>query len=47
MKVLVSSSNNSNGAIGRRGDHELTELTAAFVENNVLKTIRDAFAVGK
>ena len=47
MKVLVSSSNNSNGAIGRRGDHDLGELTSTFVENNVLKTIRDAFAIGK
>ena len=47
MKVLVSSSNNSNGAMGKRGDHELSELTTQFVENNVLKTIREAFAIGK
>jgi hypothetical protein len=47
MKVLVSSSNNSNGAIGKRGDHELSELTTGFVENNVLKTIREALAIGK
>ena len=47
MKVLVSSSNNANGAIGKRGDHELSELTTGFVESNVLKTIREAFAIGK
>jgi hypothetical protein len=47
MKVLVSSSNNSNGAIGKRGDHELSELTTGFVESNVLRTIREAFAIGK
>jgi hypothetical protein len=47
MKVLVSSTNNSNGTIGKRGDYELSELTTAFVENNVLKTIREAFAIGK
>jgi hypothetical protein len=45
--VLVSSSNNSNGAIGKRGDHELSELTTGFVESNVLRTIREAFAIGK
>ncbi len=47
MKVLVSSSNNSNGTSGRRGDHELAELTTAFVEKNVLQTIREAYAIGK
>ena len=47
MKVLVSSSNNSNGSVGKRGDYELAELTKEFVESNVLKTIRQAFAIGK
>ena len=47
MKVLVSSSNNSNGSIGKRGDYDLAELTTQFVESNVLKTMREAFAIGK
>ena len=46
MKVLVSSSNNANGAMGKRGEHELSELTKDFVVSNVLKTIREAFAIG-
>jgi hypothetical protein len=47
MKVLVSSSNNANGAMGKRGEHELSELTKDFVVVNVLKTIREAFAISK
>jgi hypothetical protein len=45
MKVLVSSSNNANGAIGKRGDYELADLDKRFVETHVLDTIREAFAV--
>lgn len=45
MKVSVSSSNNANGSIGKRGEHDLSELTDAFVVSNVLRTIREAFAV--
>jgi hypothetical protein len=47
MKVLVSSTNNANGSIGKRGEYELAELTTQFVGSNVLKTIREAFAIGK
>jgi hypothetical protein len=47
MKVLVSSSHNANGAIGKRGDYELSDLTKEFVQANVLKTIREAFAISK
>jgi len=47
MKVLVSSSNNANGAIGKRGDYELADLDKRFVETHVLDTIREAFAVRK
>jgi hypothetical protein len=46
-KVLVSSSNNANGSIGRRGDYELEDVTPEFVQNNVLNTIRAAFTSGK
>jgi len=47
MKVLVSSSNNANGTMGKRGEYDLTELTQEFVVSNVLKTIREGFAIGK
>jgi hypothetical protein len=47
MKVVVSSSNNSNGSMGKRGEYELSELTSGFVEGHVLKTIREAFAIRK
>ncbi len=47
MKVVVSSSNNANGAIGKRGDYELAGLDKRFVETHVLKTIHEAFAAGK
>lgn len=47
MKVLVSSSNNANGTMGKRGDHDLGEFTKEFVESHVLKTIREGFAIGK
>jgi hypothetical protein len=47
MKVLVSSSNNANGAIGKRGEYELADLDKRFVETHVLKTIREAFAIRK
>jgi hypothetical protein len=45
MKVVVSSSNNSNGSLGKRGEYELSELTSGFVAGHVLKTIREAFAI--
>lgn len=47
MKVLVSSTNNANGTTGRRGDYDLPEITTEFIESNVLKTIREAFAISK
>ena len=47
MKVLVSSSNNANGTMGKRGEHDLAELTKPFVVSNVLKTIREGFSIGK
>jgi hypothetical protein len=47
MKVLVSSSNNSNGSIGKRGDYEIADLTKGFVEGHVLRTLREAFAIRK
>jgi hypothetical protein len=47
MKVFVSSSNNSNGSTGKRGEYDTSELTVQFVVDNVLKTIREHFAVGK
>jgi hypothetical protein len=47
MKVLVSSSNNANGTMGKRGEYDLAELTVAFVVSNVLKTIREGLAIGK
>ena len=47
MKVLVSSTNNANGTMGKRGEYDLAELTEQFVVSNVLKTIREGFAIGK
>jgi hypothetical protein len=44
MKVLISSSNNSQGSSGKRGEYDLQELTEDFVVSNVLKTIHEAFA---
>ena len=44
MKVLISSSNNSQGSSGKRGEYDLQELTEDFVVSNVLKTIQEAFA---
>jgi len=47
MKVLVSSSNNGQGASGKRGDYDLEDLTTEFVVSNVLKTIREALAISQ
>ena len=47
MKVLVSSSNNANGTMGKRGEYDLDELTIEFVVSNVIKTIREGLAIGK
>lgn len=47
MKVLVSSSHNPQGGSGKRGEHELAELTDEFVVSSVLRTIREAFDAGR
>jgi hypothetical protein len=46
MKIVISSSNNGQGTSGRRGQYDVEEVTQEFVVSNVLKTLRDAFAVG-